>query len=293
MLRPTKGHQRNSVFLHAAFGVASGMNFQANIERFTGFADHYDGFRPSPPEPLSVLLSQMAETTQPALVVDLGCGTGLSTRLWKEKTRRVVGVDPTASMLEQARRLGGGGISYREGFSHATGLPDGCADIVTCCQSLHWMEPEATFREVARILRPGGVFAACDYRWPPVTTSPTVDRAYLECEERARGLEQELGVSAAVRKWDKAGHLPRMQESGYFSWVRECTLHHVDLGNAERLIGLLLSQGHIQTLRKHSLGEQELGIDRLRALADRHLGSELRQWFWSSTVRVGLTDSGS
>jgi len=45
----------------------------------------------------------------------------------------------------------------------ATDLPDGCADIVTCSQSLHWMVPESTFAEVARILRPGGVFATYDY----------------------------------------------------------------------------------------------------------------------------------
>ena len=40
------------------------------------------------------------------------------------------------------------------------------ADIVTCSQSFHWMEPEPTLAEIARILRPGGVFAAYDYDWP-------------------------------------------------------------------------------------------------------------------------------
>src|SRR3984893_18785877 len=58
-------------------------------------------------------------------------------------------------------------IAYREGVAHRTGLPDGCADIVTCAQSLHWMEPTSTLAEVARILRPGGLFAAYDYDWPP------------------------------------------------------------------------------------------------------------------------------
>ncbi len=44
---------------------------------------------------------------------------------------------------------------------------EGTAGIVTCAQSFHWMEPESTFIEVARILRPGGVFAAYDYDRPP------------------------------------------------------------------------------------------------------------------------------
>ncbi len=58
------------------------MDFAANIERFTGFAAQYDEHRPSPPDALSGLLCQQAQSVRPALVVDLGCGTGLSTRYW-------------------------------------------------------------------------------------------------------------------------------------------------------------------------------------------------------------------
>ncbi|MBV8999273.1 MAG: methyltransferase domain-containing protein [Solirubrobacterales bacterium] len=35
-----------------------------------------------------------------------------------------------------------------------TGLPDTCADVITCAQSFHWMEPESTIAEIAR---------CCDY----------------------------------------------------------------------------------------------------------------------------------
>jgi SAM-dependent methyltransferase len=60
----------------------------------------------------------------------------------------------------------------RAGFSstydrHRPRTPQALVDaLVTCSQSLHWMEPEPTFAEVARILRRGGVFAAYDYDWP-------------------------------------------------------------------------------------------------------------------------------
>lgn len=54
----------------------------------------------------------------------------------------------------------GGNVNYRDAFSDATGLANNCADIVTISQALHWMEPESTFGEVARILRPGSVIAA-------------------------------------------------------------------------------------------------------------------------------------
>lgn len=264
------------------------MNFAANIERFTGFAAHYDEHRPSPPDALSGLLCQLARSARPELVVDLGSGTGLSTRYWSGRAEGVIGIEPTPAMREEAERVGGDGVSYREGFSHATGLPDACADIVTCSQALHWMEPTGTFREVARILRDGGVFAAYDYDWPPVTASPEADALYAECMATSRRIEKELGVSEGVRHWPKDGHLARLRESGVFSYVRECTLHHVDTGNAARLIGLLLSQGHVQTLLKHGVSEEEIGIPSLREVARRNPDDESHDWYWSLRVRIGI-----
>ena len=90
------------------------------------------------------------------------------------------------------------GVEYREAFAQETGLDDGCADIVTCSQSLHWMEPEPTFAEAARILRPGGVFAAYDYDWPPVV-DPELDEAYEEYQRRRAGFRRRHGDPARRR----------------------------------------------------------------------------------------------
>lgn len=46
------------------------------------------------------------------------------------------------------------------GNGQATGLPSGCASLVTIAQALHWFDRPLFYAEVARILRPGGVFAA-------------------------------------------------------------------------------------------------------------------------------------
>ena len=64
------------------------------IQRFSGFADIYNQFRPSPPDELSNLLTQFAGMEAPELAVDLGCGTGLSTRYWAGRARRVIGIEP-------------------------------------------------------------------------------------------------------------------------------------------------------------------------------------------------------
>ena len=139
-----------------------------NVERFEGYADLYDDHRPQPPAVLVNLLTQLAEVERPALVVDLGSGSGPSTRLWAERADQVVGIEPGEDMRRvAAARTSAPNVHYQAGYGHATGLPDGGADIVTASQALHWMDPEPTFAEVARILRPGGIFAAVDCDWPP------------------------------------------------------------------------------------------------------------------------------
>lgn len=259
----------------------------ANVARFSGFADCYDSFRPIPPSVLLDILTQLAQVQRPRLVVDLGSGTGISTRMWTGWAERIIGVEPNADMRRQAEQRAIESITYREGVSTHTGLPDGCADIVTCCQALHWMEPEPTFAEVARILRPGGVFAACDTDWPP-TTLWGADAAYSTLEERADRLEEKLGFYEDVRKWSKDEHLSRMSTSGQFRYTKEVVVHGVEAGNAERLIGLALSQGGVQSLLKRGVSEDEIGLTEFRAAAHRILGDEPMRWYFSFRVRIGV-----
>jgi predicted TPR repeat methyltransferase len=58
-------------------------------------------------------------------VVDLGSGTGLPTRYWSDKAKQIIGIEPTDDMRRQVQALTQvKNISYRDGISHQTGLPD-------------------------------------------------------------------------------------------------------------------------------------------------------------------------
>jgi SAM-dependent methyltransferase len=264
-------------------------DFSGNIERFSGFADQYDKYRPSPPSVLADLLTRLAGASRPALVVDLGSGTGLSSRYWADKAEQVIGVEPTLDMRKQAEaQTEAKNIVYREGFSHQTGLPDGCAQIVTCSQSLHWMEPQSTFEEAVRILVLGGVFAAYDYDWPPTTSSWEADAAYEECMTKVREAEKGYADPNPIRMWEKSQHKARMQSSGCFRYTKEVVIHHIEPGNAERLVGILLSQGSVMTLLKGGISESQIGIDIFRQKALEALGMESKPWYWCSRVRIGI-----
>ena len=261
----------------------------ANWQRFTGFADVYDSYRPRPPAALADVLCSIAATERPTLVVDLGSGTGTSTRYWAELADGVIGVEPSADMRRQAQAATTAtNITFREGFSHDTGLPDHCADIVTCSQSLHWMLPEPTFAEAARILRPGGVFAALDYDWPPITPRWETQEAYHRFTAGIHELERLHHVREELVSAEKSGHLGRMNESGRFRFTREFMLHHIDEGSASRLVGLALSQGSVQSLRKAGLSDEEIGLERLRDDLAALGSDETERWYWTSRIRVGI-----
>ena len=265
-----------------------GQTYAATIERFSGFAGEYDRHRPSPPAALASLLASYTGTERPARVIDLGCGTGLSSRYWAERAVEVIGVEPSADMRHEAlRQTSSANVRYQEGYSHATGLPAASVQIVTCMQALHWMEPQATFTEAGRILVSGGVFAAIDYDWPPVSSSWRADQAWSACNDRAGALEASL-AGARPARWDKSGHAARMRASGCFRFVREAALHHVDAGGSERYVGLLCSQGGVMELLKAGYSAEDLGIIELDRIARSELGTEPRPFYWSARVRVGV-----
>ena len=263
-------------------------DLQANADRFEGLANVYNASRPAPPVVLAGLLCRYAGVSRPELVVDLGCGTGLATRLWIGRAGRIIGIEPGDDMRRQAVAAtvglpGGDTVSYRKGYGDATGLMAGCADIVTCSQCLHWMDPHPTFAEVARILRPGGVFAAIDVDMTPSFGGPA-EEAFLSLRRRHRALEEKLHLTE-VRRWDKAGHLGRMAASQQFRFTREVLAHHVEPGNGKRLVALALSMGGVATLLAHGVEESAFGLDVLRQEA-ASLGEV--PFHWGYTVRLGV-----
>ena len=259
---------------------------------WTGKASSYDRARPTPPPALLDLLTQVIGMPHPALVVDVGSGTGLSTAIWGTRAERVMGIEPNAEMRNEAvhnvaSHPSAAQIEYRAGLAHQTGLPDGCADIVTAAQAFHWMEPSSTLAEIARILRPGGLFAAYDYDWPP-TLQWELERVYQEVDTRFDELLQERGEASNLPKWSKETHLDRMRESGHFRFTREVLLHHIEPGDSARFIEMTLTNGYSHQFQLKTITEQEIRFDRLRSAALQHLGSEPIPWYFSYRVRIGI-----
>ena len=258
-------------------------------EIWTGKASSYDRARPAPPPALLDLLTQLIGMPHPALVVDLGSGTGLSTAIWSERAERVIGIEPNADMRQEAARKAedhpyAAHIEYREGVAHQTGLPDECVDIVTAAQSFHWMEPTATLAEIARILRPGGLFAAYDYDSPPAIYWE-LDRLVQEGNVRLMELVRERGLAQSLKIWPQNKSLAPLRESTHFRFTREVLLHHIEQGDAARFLEMMQSSA---LSNQSQFTEQEIGLDRLRQAALQYIGSEPIPWYFSYRVRIGI-----
>ncbi|MDX1687567.1 MAG: class I SAM-dependent methyltransferase [Candidatus Promineifilaceae bacterium] len=263
-----------------------------NLQHFSGTADVYDVYRPRPPAVIPEMLVQVANVAQPDLVVDLGCGTGHSTYIWSERARQVIGIEPNEDMRALAQQRQSvladvANVTFREGVASDTALDDGTAEVVTCAQSLHWMEPESTFQEIARILRPGGIFAAYDYHWPPVMRWDLATE-FEKLLEKATKVEEGLESVQSLQQWAKAGHLERMKSSGLFRFVTECHVHQKEVVHTEQLIGLALSSGPVRTAIKHGLPEAQIGLDAFRAKVEETVGNESVLCLFSYVVRIGI-----
>jgi SAM-dependent methyltransferase len=253
-----------------------------------GFADVYDAYRPQPATAVLDLLQVVAQADRPRLVVDLGAGTGLSTRAWADRADSVIGVEANRSMLQRARTATEAtNVRYVEAFADATTVPSGRADIVTSAQAFHWMDPGPVLAEAARVLRVGGIFAAYDYDVPPVV-HPDVDDAFEALIGARRAARSRLGLEAGASTWQKESHADRIRESGHFRYTRELVCHGWDKADARRIVGLAESIGGPLALFQASAPELATAYARLTETADAVLGADVRPMVLCYRIRLGI-----
>jgi trans-aconitate methyltransferase len=115
-------------------------------------AERYDRARPSYPADLVGELM----ASNPAAVLDVGCGTGKAGRLFVERGCAVLGVEPDERMAVVARRHG----LDVEVATFETWKPAGRRfDLVLSAQAWHWVDQSRGPAKAHTVLRPAGRLA--------------------------------------------------------------------------------------------------------------------------------------
>jgi len=189
--------------------------------------------------PLGFLALRPGET-----VLDLGSGAGLDAFLAATQVGpegHVIGVDMTPEMLERARssatKIGASQVEFLEGRLEALPLPEASVDAVTSNCVINLVpDKEAVFREVVRVLRPGGRIVISDIvlvrRLPERIEKDVL--AYVGC------------VAGA------------MQREEYFTLVRAAGLERIEILRDVDYLAMLLETAP-QEIREI---EERTGVDR-------------------------------
>ncbi|SAM83130.1 related to TMT1-trans-aconitate methyltransferase [Ustilago bromivora] len=169
----------------------------ATFSKTTFDAAAYLAFRPSYPKWVSDKLltyhfgrhpscspSPSSSSAGSSLALDLGCGPGISTLSLLAHFDRVIGLDPSSKMVDAAitpttanlpRHLVPsasdgikgklGTVEYKQGYSEELSLlSDESVDLVTSGQAAHWFDYPRFWKELTRIVKPGG--SVCLYGYP-------------------------------------------------------------------------------------------------------------------------------
>lgn len=143
-------------------------------DHFSGHASAYAQARPTYPESLFAWLARRSRRR--ALAWDAGCGNGQATVALAWHFERVVGSEPSEAQLQAA--LPHPRVEYRREPAEQPSLDPASVDLVLVAQALHWFDQARFHAGVARVLRPGGVFAAISYGLSEV--NPEVDVVFRQ-----------------------------------------------------------------------------------------------------------------
>ncbi len=189
-------------------------------------------------------------------------------------------------MCERRISRAGAGTRFTvlDAAAEDTGLPGGCADVVTASQAMHWFDPDRALPEIARLLRPGGVLAAYDCDWPPVIDWET-SAAWAELVARVDAEQARRGLPAVHGGKE---HLGRIRRSGLFRHCARVAVHGRDRGDAKRFAALALSAiACAADFLEDGCDESGLGLTSLKDVAARRLAGP-QTWWWTYQVCLAV-----
>jgi SAM-dependent methyltransferase len=132
-----------------------------SVERFSGRVDDYQKFRPDYPASLVAEIRKRTGLQGPAVVADIGSGTGIFTRRLLQAGFKVYALEPNREMREAAETLlvDEARFSSIDASAENSCRASASIDLVTVAQAFHWFNTDSAKQEFRRILKDDGKLA--------------------------------------------------------------------------------------------------------------------------------------
>ncbi len=245
-------------------------------DHFSVAASGYAAHRPVYPRAVAEALAARSPGT--SLAWDAGCGSGQLSVVLADAFDQVVATDASAAQIAQAAPHPR--VRYAVAPAEASGLPDGSVDCAVAAQAAHWFDLDAYYREVRRVLRPGGLVALVTY-------------AVMEVDPEIERLVERFYWHTLEGHWPPER---KLVEEGYqslpfpFEKVEAPPLALEHRWNMEQLLGYVGTWSAVQSLKKADRGEEleRFGEDLRAAWGDP---SRERLVRWPLSLRLGQVSS--
>lgn len=121
-----------------------------------GFGENAAGYDRSRPSYPSALIERIVAGSRGPELLDVGCGTGIASRLFQRAGCRVLGLEVDPRMAAVARQSG---IDVEVGRFEDWDPGGRVFDTVVAAQAWHWIDPVMGAAKTAQVLRAGGLVA--------------------------------------------------------------------------------------------------------------------------------------
>jgi SAM-dependent methyltransferase len=242
-------------------------------DHFSRQAADYAKFRPRYPQELFVYLESIAPSRQ--LAWDCGTGNGQAAVGLASVFDHVIATDASEKQIANAGPHER--VEYRVAPAEESGLKSGSIDLIMVAQALHWFDFSRFYREIRRVLKKNGVFAASAYKFFHIT--PEVDKV----------VNQRYYHKIVGPFWPPERMLVEKFEALPFPFpeINTPAFEMIAQWNLQHLVGYLRSWSATQRFiaANHRDPFDEIAHDLRAAWGDT---KHTRRVIWPLTLRVGI-----
>jgi ubiquinone/menaquinone biosynthesis C-methylase UbiE len=252
------------------------MNALPTWQLYDGAAETYDRYRTGYPHAvLSALKERVGTAAAGGKALDVGAGTGIFSRRLLETLpdlAEILCVEPNADMARVGRAACKpfARIRYEQGLAEHLPVDAASRVLVTAATAANWFDRPVFFREVARVLAPGGTLALLQYKHRYWNNPVSADFATFQ-EHCIPGYRRDT-YSSFNGGYGRADFAQELVSCGRFSAVTHLSVPWEQHASPEEFRGYCYSMSHIKKA-DDCLGRAAVR-DELERLIERHLDND-------------------